>query len=91
MFRPELIDRGDAACLASSVAAFGQLSTLTIEAQETGWFSTVPTPQLTGVLWASVHGIAALWVQGSLPIATGVDAFLDVFQLDFAHLPNDRT
>jgi AcrR family transcriptional regulator len=94
MFRPELIDREDAAYLASSVAAFGQLSTLTLEAQETGWFSAVPAPQLTGVLWASVHGIAALWVQGSLPLATGVgtfDTFLDVFQLDLAHLSNDRT
>jgi AcrR family transcriptional regulator len=94
MFRPELVDRSDAAYLASSLAAFDQLSTLTSDAQATGWFSAVPTPQLAGVLWAGVHGIAALWVQGTLPIATGVgafDSFLDVFQLDLARLPNDRT
>jgi hypothetical protein len=33
-------------------------------------------------------------VQGSLQIATGVgafDPFLDVFQLDLARLPDDRT
>jgi hypothetical protein len=94
MFRPELIDGTDASYLDSSSAAFDQLRTLTSEAQATGWFSTVATAQLTGVLWAGVHGIAALWVQGSLPIATGVgafDTFLDVFQLDLARLPNDRT
>lgn len=93
MFRPELIDRSDAAYLNSSLAAFAQLSALTTKAQRTGWFSAVPTPQLTGVLWAAVHGIASLWVQGSLPIATGIGAFdtlLDVFQLDLARLPNDR-
>jgi AcrR family transcriptional regulator len=94
MFRPELIDRSDATYLASSWAAFEQLSTLTADAQATGWFSAVPTAQLTGVLWAGVHGIASLWVQGSLSIATGVgafDPFLDVFQIDLASLPNDRT
>jgi AcrR family transcriptional regulator len=94
MFRPELIDGTDASYLDSSWAAFDQLRTLTTEAQATGWFSTVATAQLTGVLWAGVHGIAALWVQGSLQIATGVgafDPFLDVFQLDLARLPNDRT
>ncbi len=94
MFRPELIDQSDPTYLTSSWAAFEQLSTLTVEAQATGWFSGVASPQLTGVLWAGVHGIAALWVQGSLPIATGVgafDSFLGVFQLDLARLPDDRT
>lgn len=93
MFRPELIDRNDVTYLGSSIAAFEQLSALTSDAQETGWFSAIPTPQITGVLWAGVHGIAALWIQGSLPIATGIGAFdtlLDVFQLDLARLPNDR-
>jgi AcrR family transcriptional regulator len=94
MFRPELIDGSDSTYLDSSWAAFDQLATLTAQAQASGWFSSVPTAQLTGVLWAGVHGIAALWVQGSLPIATGVgafDTFLDIFQFDLARLPNDRT
>jgi AcrR family transcriptional regulator len=91
MFRPELLDRDDERYLAASWAAFEQLSTLTAGAQATGWSAGVPTPTLAGVLWAGVHGIAALWVQGSLPAATGaaaVDAFVDVFQTDLAHLPD---
>ena len=45
---------------------------------------------LTGVLWAGVHGIASLWIQGSLPIATNtdeLDQFVSVFQIDLAGLP----
>lgn len=93
MFRPELLDRSDERYVAASWAAFEQLRDLTAAAQATGWSAGADTLTLAGVLWAGVHGIAALWVQGSLPAATGaasVDAFVDVFQLDLAHLPPGR-
>jgi AcrR family transcriptional regulator len=90
MFRPERLDRTDADYLRASLAAFDQLAALTSEAQGTGWRTDLDTAVLTGVLWAGVHGIASLWIQGSLPIATNIaerDQFLSVFQIDLAGLP----
>jgi AcrR family transcriptional regulator len=90
MFRPERLDRTDADYLRASLAAFEQLAALTSEAQAAGWRTGVDTSVLTGVLWAGVHGIASLWIQGSLPIATNTtdrDQFLAVFQIDLAGLP----
>jgi AcrR family transcriptional regulator len=93
MFRPERLDRTDTDYLRASLAAFDQLATLTSEAQAAGWRTGVDTSVLTGVLWAGVHGIASLWIQGSLPIATNTterDQFLSVFQIDLAGLPTPK-
>ena len=90
MFRPERLDRTDTDYLRASLAAFDQLATLTSDAQAAGWRTGVDTAVLTGVLWAGVHGIASLWIQDSLPIATNTterDQFLSVFQIDLAGLP----
>lgn len=93
MFRPERLDRTDADYLRASLAAFDQLATLTSDAQAAGWRTDLDTAVLTGVLWAGVHGIASLWIQGSLPIATNTterDRFLAVFQNDLAGLPTTK-
>jgi hypothetical protein len=93
MFRPERLDRTDADYLRASLAAFDQLATLTSDAQAAGWRTDLDTALLTGVLWAGVHGIASLWIQGSLPIATNIadrDQFLSVFQIDLAGLPTTK-
>ena len=93
MFRPERLDRTDTDYLRASLAAFDQLATLTSDAQAAGWRTGVDTAVLTGVLWAGVHGIASLWIQGSLPIATNTterDQFLSVFQIDLAGLPTTK-
>ena len=90
LFRPERLDVTDAEYLRASAASFDQLTRLTAAAQASGWRADVDPAELTGVLWAGVHGIASLWIQGSLPIATGVDdrrRFLSVFQVDLAGLP----
>ncbi|MGA9276168.1 TetR/AcrR family transcriptional regulator [Ilumatobacter sp.] len=90
MFRPELLDRTDPDYLRASTAAYDELATLTASAQTTGWRSESPHELLTGVLWAGVHGIASLQIQGALPpAATSVDTsgLLDVFQIDLAGLP----
>ena len=90
MFRPERLDRTDATYLRASLAAFDQLAALTAAAQAAGWRTDTDTAVLTGVLWAGVHGIASLWIQGSLPIATNtdeLDQFVSVFQIDLAGLP----
>jgi AcrR family transcriptional regulator len=93
MFRPERLDRTDTDYLRASLAAFGQLAALTSEAQAAGWRTDLDTAVLTGVLWAGVHGIASLWIQGSLPIATNTterDQLLSVFQIDLAGLPTTK-
>jgi AcrR family transcriptional regulator len=93
MFRPERLDRTDTDYLRASLAAFDQLARLTSDAQAAGWREGVDTAVLTGVLWAGVHGIASLWIQGSLPIATNTterDQFLSVFQIDLAGLPTTK-
>lgn len=90
MFRPELLDRSDADYFRASVAAYEQLATLTANAQATGWRSDTPHALLTGVLWAGVHGIASLQIQGALPAATNThdpSGLLAVFQIDLAGLP----
>lgn len=89
MFRPELVDRLNPEYVRSSWAAFEQLAGLAADAQLSGWRVTVDHMTLTGLLWASVHGIASLSIQGALPAATGMDdfaPFLDVFLSDFAGL-----
>ena len=91
MFRPELLDRSDADYFRASVAAYEQLATLTADAQATGWRSDTPHALLTGVLWAGVHGIASLQIQGALPAATNTQdpsGLLAVFQIDLAGLPD---
>ncbi len=93
LFRPERLDVTDADYIRASAAAFDQLTRLTAAAQESGWRADVDPAVLTGVLWAGVHGIASLWIQGSLPIATGIDdrrRFLSVFQVDLAGLPAEE-
>lgn len=90
LFRPERLDVTDAEYLRASAASFDQLTRLTAAAQASGWRADVDPAELTGVLWAGVHGIASLWIQGSLPMATGVDdrqRFLSLFQVDLAGLP----
>ena len=91
MFRPERLDRTDPDYLHASIAAYDQLATLTANAQAIGWRSDTPHALLTGVLWAGVHGIASLQIQGALPAATNANepaALLDVFQIDLAGLPD---
>lgn len=90
MFRPELLSRDDPDYLRASWAAFEQLADLTADAQTTRWRSNVDHMTLTGVLWAGVHGIASLSIQGALPAATAIEdfaPFLNLFIGDFASLP----
>lgn len=94
MFRPERLDRTDTDYLRASTRSADQLATLTAHAQAAGWRSDIPHAALTGVLWAGVHGIASLQIQGAFPPVAPTDpaGLLDVFQISLAGLPdtNDR-
>jgi AcrR family transcriptional regulator len=72
MFRRELSDTNDEAYRAAGQASFDQLLALVRAAQEAGWRSEVATDRLAALLWADTHGLAELWLHGSLPTVLGV-------------------
>jgi hypothetical protein len=69
MFRPDRCDTADPELQASSQAAFAQILFATSEAQATGWRADEHTADVAAVVWATVHGLASLSLQGSLPRA----------------------
>ena len=71
MFRPDRCDRSDPALQAASQAAFAQILFACSEAQAAGWRSDLPTAEVAGLLWITVHGLASLAQQGSLASAVG--------------------
>src|SRR5215468_5879713 len=66
MFRPERLDPSDASYREAGTAAFDQLRQLVAAAQASGFLPDVSTMHLAAVVWASVHGLAQLWLQGAL-------------------------
>ena len=66
MFRPERVDATSADYREAGATAFGQLCELVAAAQAAGYHPDVPNVQLAAVVWASVHGLAQLWLQGAL-------------------------
>ena len=80
MFRPERVDTAHAEYGEAGAAAFGALRELVAAAQSAGFHPHVPTVQLAAVAWASVHGLAQLWLQGALQGAGDreLDPTLDV-------------
>lgn len=89
MFRPELLDRTQPDYEEAAAFAFEQLTTLVEQAQAAGWSPDTNTATLTALLWASVHGMASLSIQGALHAATGSDdiaPLLDLYQTSFTNL-----
>src|SRR5262249_54368733 len=66
MFRPERLDPSDTGYREAGTAAFDQLRPLVSAAQASGFLPDVSTTHLAAVVWASVHGLAQLWLQGAL-------------------------
>jgi AcrR family transcriptional regulator len=73
MFRPDRCDTGDPALQAAGQAAFAQLLFNVSAAQGAGWNADLDTAELAGIMWATVHGLASLSVQGSLVGAVAVN------------------
>ncbi|MCW5889778.1 MAG: TetR/AcrR family transcriptional regulator [bacterium] len=77
MFRPERFDADDPDLEQAGAAAFGQIVELAAAAQTAGLRPDVAATELAAACWASVHGLAQLWIQGSLQGATHDGARLD--------------
>ncbi len=73
MFRPERLDTEQPDYKSASAEAYGRLHQLVEAAQEAGWRRGVDHDHLTGVVWATIHGVVSLWIQGALAGATGID------------------
>ena len=66
MFRRDLCDVGNPDYLTAGGIAFGQLVALVADAQACGLRPDVPAPELAGVVWATVHGLASLHLHDAL-------------------------
>jgi AcrR family transcriptional regulator len=80
MFRHERHAAADPELAAAGAAAFLQLVTLITDAQADGWRQGDEPGELAAVVWSVVHGVASLWIPGTMRAAvglTGVDADLD--------------
>ncbi|MDX6315131.1 MAG: hypothetical protein QOF84_545 [Streptomyces sp.] len=71
MFRHDLLDPHDRELSKVSLTCFEDLITLVHAAQKEGWRPADDARLLTGALWSGLHGLAQLWMWGSLPLATG--------------------
>jgi AcrR family transcriptional regulator len=72
MFRHDLLDSSDRELSRVSMSVFDdRLVALVRDAQKEGWRPDVDTRLLAGAVWSGLHGLAQLWMWGSLPLATG--------------------
>ena len=67
MFRTELLDCGDGELLEARTAAFLALDEAVRAAQDEGWAPGADHDAAVLAAWASVHGLATLWMDGALP------------------------
>jgi AcrR family transcriptional regulator len=80
MFRADLCDTGDPEYAVTGGIAFGQLVEVVAAAQATGFHPEIPAPELAGVLWSTMHGLALLHLHGALVPTTGqtdLDVLID--------------
>lgn len=98
MFRPERFDTDDPDFAHAGATAFNQIVDLAAAVQAEGLRADVPATELAAACWASVHGLAQLWIDGSLQGATHdaarLGALLDLTQdllLDGIDAPRPKT
>ncbi|MEV4298932.1 TetR/AcrR family transcriptional regulator [Microbispora rosea] len=92
MFRHDLVDPHEPELAGASLEVFDTLAALVAACQAEGWNPAAGTRQVAGALWASLHGLAQLWVWNALPTATGArssDEVLEVL-LGLLGLPGSR-
>jgi AcrR family transcriptional regulator len=71
MFHPDRVDRADPGYQQAGTAAFGQLVGLVEAAQRDGFRPDVPATRLASAVWAAIHGLSQLALQGALSGASG--------------------
>ena len=68
MFRPEDLDVENERYVQAAYGSFEQIVLYVSAAQDAGWQPDRDTRVLAVSVWASVHGLATLWAQGTIPV-----------------------
>lgn len=84
MFRHDLLEESEPWLRFTSLPLFAALVELVGEAQAGGWRTARAPDAVAGALWGSVHGLAQLWLWGSLPLAMPDRALEDVLDVALA-------
>ncbi|MCU1680050.1 MAG: TetR family transcriptional regulator [Amycolatopsis sp.] len=95
MFRHDLIDARDRELTSSNSAVFDFFADLIADVQLEGWREATDPRLLAASLWASLHGLAGLWLWGGLsnasfaesievPLAVTLDSYFGTSQLSAA-------
>lgn len=66
MWRNDLLQPDDPGLVAAGEATFAQLLAGVRDAQSEGWASGADTRTVAHLAWATMHGLAGLWLGGSL-------------------------
>ena len=74
MFRSGLDKSSDPNLAESAAAAFQGLVDMVARVKDAGYFPDIPADHLAAYFWSMVHGLASLWIDGSLPqVYDGID------------------
>ncbi|MEU7938363.1 TetR/AcrR family transcriptional regulator [Microbispora bryophytorum] len=92
MFRHDLVDPQEPKLAGASLEVFDTLAALVGACQAEGWNPAADNRQVTGALWAALHGLAQLWIWNALPGATGARSSDEVLEVLLAllGLPENR-
>jgi len=90
MWRADLVDFTQPALAEAAPAAFASMTRLVEACQRDGWHAGEGTALVAGSLWATVHGLAQLWLLGVLQTAAGVTDIDAVMGTTLALVANDR-
>lgn len=90
MFRAGDLDPSNASFARDAHAAFERLLDHVHAAQAAGWHPDRDARLLAGSLWASVHGLATLWVQGAFQGPVPAASLDDALSITLELVDDDR-
>jgi AcrR family transcriptional regulator len=90
MWRSDLVDFTKAGLAEAGAAAFASLTRLVESSQRQGWQEKADTATVAGALWATVHGLAQLWLFGVLAATTRTTSIDAVRETAFGLLLDDQ-
>jgi AcrR family transcriptional regulator len=90
MWRSDLVDFTRPGLAEAGAAAFASLTRLVESCQRQGWQDKADTAVVAGALWATVHGLAQLWLFGVLAPTTRTTSIDAVSETAFGLLLDNQ-
>ena len=90
MWRFDLVDFAMPGLAEAGAAVFASLTRLVESCQRQGWQEKADTVLVAGALWATVHGLAQLWLSGVLASTTRTTSIDAVTEAAFGLLLDDQ-